>query len=69
LQEDDLLFKDDLLLGDLSLILETAASACLIMINSRLTERLAGVVQPVRIKIDPGTKITGIAPVRQEETM
>jgi 5-methylcytosine-specific restriction endonuclease McrA len=34
----------------------------------RLIDRSAGDVQPVRIKIDPGAKKTGLAVVRQEET-
>ena len=32
----------------------------------RLKERVGGAVQPVRIKIDPGSKTTGIALVREE---
>jgi len=35
----------------------------------RLKERIGGVVQPVRIKLDPGSKTTGIALVREEETV
>ena len=35
----------------------------------RLKERVGGVVQPVRIKIDPGSKGTGIAVVREETTV
>ena len=35
----------------------------------RLKERVGGVVQPVRIKLDPGSKGTGIAVVREETTV
>lgn len=35
----------------------------------RLRERVGGEVQPVRIKIDPGSKTTGIALVREEVTV
>ena len=35
----------------------------------RLKDRISGEVQPVRIKIDPGSKITGIAVVREETTV
>ncbi len=34
----------------------------------RLKDRIGGETQPVRIKIDPGSKTTGIAVVREEET-
>ena len=33
----------------------------------RLKDRVAGEVQPARIKIDPGSKVTSVAVVRQEE--
>lgn len=33
----------------------------------RLKERVGGDVQPVRVKLDPGSKTTGIAVVREEE--
>ena len=33
----------------------------------RLTDRNSGVVQPILIKFDPGSKVTGIAIVRQDE--
>ncbi|MCL4485923.1 MAG: RRXRR domain-containing protein, partial [Nitrospirae bacterium] len=32
----------------------------------RLKERIGGEVQPVRIKLDPGSKTTGLALVREE---
>ena len=32
----------------------------------RLKDRLGGDVQPVRVKIDPGSKTTGIAVVREK---
>ncbi len=35
----------------------------------RLKERVGGEVQPVRLKLDPGSKTTGIALVREEETV
>jgi 5-methylcytosine-specific restriction endonuclease McrA len=35
----------------------------------RLKDRVGGEVQPVRIKLDPGSKTTGIALVREEETV
>ncbi|MGC8529404.1 MAG: RNA-guided endonuclease IscB [Leptospirillia bacterium] len=35
----------------------------------RLKDRIGGEVQPVRIKLDPGSKTTGIALVREEETI
>ena len=35
----------------------------------RLKERVGGEVQPVRIKLDPGSKTTGIALVREGETV
>jgi 5-methylcytosine-specific restriction endonuclease McrA len=35
----------------------------------RLRERVGGEVQPVRVKLDPGSKTTGIALVREEETV
>ncbi|EQD35778.1 HNH endonuclease [mine drainage metagenome] len=35
----------------------------------RLKDRVGGEVQPVRIKLDPGSKSTGIALVREEETV
>ena len=34
----------------------------------RLKDRIGGETQPVRIKIDPGSKTTGLAVVREEET-
>ena len=34
----------------------------------RLKDRIGGDVQPVRVKIDPGSKTTGIAVVRESET-
>ncbi|MHB1758218.1 MAG: RNA-guided endonuclease IscB, partial [Leptospirillum sp.] len=35
----------------------------------RLKDRVGGEVQPVRIKLDPGSKTTGIALVREEKTV
>jgi len=35
----------------------------------RLKERVGGEVQPIRIKLDPGSKTTGIALVREETTV
>lgn len=35
----------------------------------RLKERIGGDIQPVRVKIDPGSKATGIALVREEEVV
>ena len=34
----------------------------------RLKDRIGGETQPVRVKIDPGSKTTGLAVVREEET-
>ncbi len=34
----------------------------------RLKDRIGGETQPVRVKIDPGSKATGLAVVREEET-
>jgi hypothetical protein len=33
----------------------------------RLKQRVGGEVQPVRVKLDPGAKVTGVAIVREEE--
>ena len=35
----------------------------------RLKDRVGGDVQPVRIKLDPGSKITGMAVVRETESV
>jgi hypothetical protein len=35
----------------------------------RIKDRVGGEVQPIRIKIDPGSKVTGIALVRNQGTM
>ena len=34
----------------------------------RLKDRIGGETQPVRVKLDPGSKTTGLAVVREEET-
>jgi 5-methylcytosine-specific restriction endonuclease McrA len=33
----------------------------------RLKDRIGGVIQPVRIKLDPGSKVTGLAVTREED--